>query len=69
VNNRSLHLRDMTDVAVELTERELSRRGATILKGDSRELSLSVQSAKLDIGFVVSTATVIMEANPHFSQV
>lgn len=42
---------DWTDTAVEITQRELTKRGMTVVSGAKKSLSMSVEDVKVTVGF------------------
>jgi len=50
-----------TDVAIEIASRELKRRGLKIVSGAPKAITMSVQSAKTDVGFVRIETDITME--------
>jgi len=60
MGSRSVNLRECTDVAVRITDRELTRRGLSMRNDASKSLILSVESAKSVTGFVEISSDVVM---------
>lgn len=51
-----------TDVALAITNRELTKRGMTIADGASKTLDLKVTSAVTESGWVTIASTIVMQA-------
>jgi len=49
-----------TDVAMAMAERELRNRGIGNIKETSKSISMSIDSTKTDVGFVMITSTIVM---------
>jgi hypothetical protein len=62
LNTWKANFHEWTDVAIALANRELTKRGAHVVNDAEKSLSLSVESATVEIGFVVSTSLVVMRA-------
>ncbi|HEV7403485.1 MAG TPA: hypothetical protein VGO11_11180 [Chthoniobacteraceae bacterium] len=49
-----------TDLAIEIAHRELSKRGMSIRKGAPKSLTLAIDSAKTDVGWVKIESRIVM---------
>ena len=49
-----------TDIAISITERELTKRGLQIVKDTPKTLTLSIESAHTEIGWWLITSQIVM---------
>ena len=54
------NLRTWTDTTINIAERELTKRGLHVLEEAPKSLTMSIESAKTDVGWVVVTSQIAM---------
>jgi hypothetical protein len=54
------NLNAWTDVAISIADRELRKRGLGIRRDASKAITMAIESAKTDVGWVMITSTITM---------
>jgi hypothetical protein len=57
---RYANLNAWTDVAISIAERELTKRGLSVVKDAPKSLTMSIESAKVESGWVMITSQIVM---------
>jgi hypothetical protein len=53
-------LNSWTDVAISITERELKKRGLSVVKETPKSITMSIDSAKTHVGWVMISSQIVM---------
>jgi hypothetical protein len=54
------NLKAWTDVAISITERELQKRGVKVTAGAPKTITMAIESAKTDVGWVMISSHIVM---------
>jgi hypothetical protein len=54
------NLNAWTDVAISMADRELQKRGLSVRKDAAKTITMAIESAKTEVGFIMITSTITM---------